>query len=233
MSKLKKILAGASLTAASMLSSLAAHEKAGNESYPTDTLSQTPMTMNIQMEKTFELPGGISIKKSDLDKIKQENKELANVDLLTTENDGFDGLKLKKGKKTHYVLMDTNTFQGNNIPSLTFLTSEQNDLSKAHQMTDKDFKIVNEEVTQLVLKMGEKGLFDLNKVTNFLKDEAKKRGYSSMMLAFAGPETMMENALDVVFGARNLKTPDLSIAKKKDNFVFTKNIITAFHKNNI
>jgi len=77
------------------------------------------------------------------------------------------------------------------------------------------------------------GLFDLNKVTNFLKDEAKKRGYSSMMLAFAGPETMMENALDVVFGARNLKTPDLSIAKKKDNFVFTKNIITAFHKNNI
>lgn len=218
MSKLKKILAGASLTAASMLSSLAAHEKAGNESYSADTLSQPSMTMTVQMEKTFELPGGISIKKSDLDKIKQENKELANVDLLTAENDGFDGLKLKKEGKTHYVLMDANTFQGNDIPALTFLTSEQDDLSQAHQMSSKDFKEVNEDVTQLVVKMGKKGLFDLNEVTTFLKDEAKKQGYSSMMLAFAGPETMMENALDAVFEARNLKTPDLSVAKKGKDF---------------
>lgn len=233
MSKLKKFLAGASLTTASILSSVAAHEKAASDSYSIDSLTSAPMSMSIKTEKTFELPGGIFIKKSNLDKIKKENKELSNIDLLTTENDGFDGLKLKKGKKTHYVLMDANTFQGNNIPSLTFLTSENDDLSQAHQMTDKDFKIVNEEVTQLVLKMGEKGLFDLNKVTNFLKNEAKKKGYSNMMLAFAGPETMMENALDVVFEARNFKTPDLRIAKKKDNFVFTKNIITAFHKNNI
>ena len=218
MSKLKKILAGASLTAASMLSSLAAHEKASNDSYSTDAPSQTSMTMTVQMEKTFNLPGGISIKKSDLDKIKKDNKELSNVDLLTTENDGFDGLKLKKGNKTHYVLMDGNTFQGNNIPALTFLTSEHDDLSQAHQMTDKDFKTVNEDVTQLIMKMGKKGLFNLDEVTTFLKDEAKKQGYSSMMLAFAGPETMMENALDAVFDARNLNTPDLSIAKKGKDF---------------
>ena len=85
-------------------------------------------------------------------------------------------------------------------------------------MTDKDFKTVNEDVTQLIMKMGKKGLFNLDEVTTFLKDEAKKQGYSSMMLAFAGPETMMENALDAVFDARNLNTPDLSIAKKGKDF---------------
>lgn len=229
MSKLKKILAGASLTAASMLSSLSAHEKASHDAYTSDTLDNAPMSMTIQTEKTFELPGGISIKKSDLDKIKKENKELANVDLLTAENDGFDGLKLKKGNKTHYVLMDANTFQGNDIPALTFLTSENDDLSQARQMTDKDFKVVNEDVTQLVVKMGKKGLFDLNEVTTFLKDEAKKQGYSSMMLAFAGPETMMTNALDAVFEARNLKTPDLSVAQKGHDFNTGKKLFAAVH----
>ncbi len=206
MGKLKKYLSIASMGSAGMLASLSAAEK--GTSYETDTMDPAPITMSVDTEKSFNLPGGISIKKSELDKIKQDNPELSDIGLLTAEENGFDGLKMKLDDKTHFVLMDGNSFSSD-IPSLMFLTSKTGDLSNATQMSERDFKKVNDNISSLVVKLGKKGAFDLDGVITYLKDEAKKQGYPSAVLMFAGPETLVSYAMEEVFEARNKNTPPM------------------------
>ncbi len=210
--KLKKMLAMLSMSGAGILASVGAEK--GNEYDMSDIFDNAAVTQTIHTDKVFSLPGGIQIKKSELDKIKQDNRELAGVDLLIKEVDGFDGVKLKDGKKTHYLIMNSDQLTKDGLPDVSFLTNGSvDDLTKAHQMSADDFKKVNDSMTKLVIQMGEKGAFDLDTVHKFLKGKAKEAGYSSWKLALAGTSDLLEGTFDTVFEARN-QHPDMSLAKK-------------------